>query len=201
MIALVNKVNKLMNKIKLNFFDPLFNSNLKNQLINVIYSKKTSLNRSAHLAHELYFYLKNNKILENEFFILPESSEFTRYFCKYFISCHLQLMKEKLKAEDEDLTAIYSEFYFKNILLGPLYEEVLYKNLYYEDFRSFFEYEFKGIMNIVYDNFLETHHFSQFLNQKLDNYIQSHLGYFKTLSKNQIITEPVNYGLFMKLDI
>ena len=173
---------------------PCFNNYPIQKRYNSIYSKSQNLAQCSRLAHELFDYLKHQQIVENEFYVLPFVNDYNKYFFKYFIALHTELLINRLSDDYMQTEAQYTWLYFRNVLLAPLYEETMYKNIYYSDFSSYFDEEHLKLTDVIRRDFPNCVLFDDFLNKKLERYAKAHTNYLKTFTINEIFNEQINYG-------
>ena len=84
--------------------------------------------------------------------------------------------------------------------MPQLYEELLYPNINFDDFRSYFMNEQSQIINLIHNLPMgKVDYFDDFLNQKLILYVKAHWGYFMTLDIKKVIHDPIDYGFMSKI--
>ena len=189
-----------MNKAFLDFNNKIFNQSLFQISINKIYSRNKNLRLSALLAYELYNHLENSIFFENEFLIISDLNEYNRFFYKFYIANNCFMIKEKLKNDNLEFIFSYFMFYFRNIFMNLLYENKMYRNIYFNDFSKYFNEEFDTIFLLNQEKFLEIDFFSEFLNLKLKKYIQAHLGYFNSIETYEFYNKKLHYGFIKQLE-
>ena len=174
-------------------------TNIKS-VINKLYPHTYSTNSSAHLAFELYEYLLHQDTIESEFYLLSDLNDYNKFFFKYFIASHVELISRRLKNESLLTEALYFREYFKRVLLGPLYENTIYKNIYYDDFESYLIDEYVKIYNLARNDFPKCTLFNDFLNKKLERYLIAHYNMLHNLDINHIFNKNIGYGLKLMIN-
>ncbi len=174
--------------------DSRFNKNMYQKAINWFYQMNCSAQPAATLALELAAHLSNKDYFERNFCVLPDLHEYGRFFYKFMIAAHYELISDKLSSERAHLMNAYFEFYFKRIVLPFVYEQVIYRNLHFADFSSHFSAEFESLCQLLDKDQLSTKLLDDELSRALERYMLAHRNYISQLSLREMISNPIEYG-------
>lgn len=179
--------------------DPRFNKGLSQRALNLFCRANFSAQPAATLALELAAHLANKDHFERNFCVLPDLHEYGRFFYKFLVAAHFELLSAKLKAEKAHLTSAYFEFYFKRVVLPFVYEEVIYRNLHFADFSAHFGAEFECLCRLLDKEGLSTSLLDEDLGAALERYMLAHRNYLAALSLRELVDGPIEYGFVKRI--
>ncbi len=110
------------------------------------------------------------------------------------------MIERKLERHDLPQMAAHFKIYFTVALLEPLLEDVVYSNIYFEDFADFLRQDFNSVYSFADFYFPRAPVFSGFLQNKFERYLTAHTNYIMHMNLSSLFQDPINYGFTPKLE-